>query len=160
MFSYSVMSEQEAMAERFQLLKEGEYDAVISASVDTMSSTGNPMMDMIVTVYDDNGLSHDVRDFLVFTKKMMWKVIHFANSAGVGELYQEGKPCSQVVINKQVRIQVGIDQGKEIPEDRLRGKPLGSRFPDKNKIQDYLKKEHSMQLASNESSQEDEDIPF
>lgn len=31
MFVYDVMSEQEAIEERFNLLKEGEYDAVITA---------------------------------------------------------------------------------------------------------------------------------
>jgi hypothetical protein len=47
MFHYEVLSEQEAMQERFQLLKEGEYDAVITASIDAMSTnSGNPMMDM------------------------------------------------------------------------------------------------------------------
>ena len=63
MFHYDVMSEQEAMAERFQLMKEGIYDAVITASQDTTSaSSGNPMMDMTVTVYDAVSYTH-LHDF-------------------------------------------------------------------------------------------------
>jgi hypothetical protein len=34
MFEYLVMNEEEAMNERFQLLKEGEYDAVVQSAID------------------------------------------------------------------------------------------------------------------------------
>lgn len=149
MFSYEVLSEQEAMQERFQILKEGEYDAVITASQDTLSAnSGNPMMDMTVTVYDENGKPHDVRDFLVFTKAMMWKVVHFANSAGILKEYEERKLCSQIAIGKRVRVKIVIEEGREIPEDKLKGKPLGSKYPDKNKVEDYVKKEDQKALRN------------
>jgi hypothetical protein len=141
MFQYDVMSEQEAMAERFQLMKEGIYEAVITASQDTTSaSSGNPMMDMTVTCYDEAGKPHDIRDFLVFTKQMMWKVVHFAESAGIQKEYAEGKLCSQVAINKTVKVKITVETGSEIPQDKLKGKPLGSKYPDKNKVEDYLPK--------------------
>src|SRR6185369_1060805 len=137
MFQYQPMSEQEAMAERFQLLKEGIYDAVITASSDTTSSKGHPMMDMTVTVYDENGKSHDVRDFLVFTKAMMWKVVHFAESANCLEGYQDGKLCSEMAIKNTVKVKLGVEKGGEIPEDKIKNKQLGTRYFDKNKIEDY-----------------------
>ncbi len=152
MFKYEVLTEQEAMAERFQLLKEGEYDAVISSSSDAQSKTGNPMMDMTVSVYDENGKPHDVRDFLVFTKSMMWKVIHFAESAGLLKIYEEGNLCSKVSVSKRVRVQITVEPGKEITVDKLEGKPAGSRYPDKNKVQDYVKKEYNSFV--------DDDVPF
>ncbi len=152
-FSYQIYTEQEAMSVRFQLLKEGEYDAIIKSSEDKVSAnSGNPMMDMTITVFDEQGKAHDVRDFLVFTKAMMWKVVHFADSAGISKEYEEGKLCSDIVIDKHVRVKVAIEQGKEIPHDKLNGKPLGSKYPDKNKIEDYLKKDENV-LA-------DDDIPF
>ena len=140
MFSYQVYSEQEAMIERFQLLKEGEYDAIISASHDKSSSTGNPMMDMTVSVFDENGKSHDVRDFLVFTKTMMWKVVHCADSAGVLPEYESQKFCSDAVIGKRVRVKVAMEEGSVIPDDKLNGKLPGSKYPNKNKIEDYIKR--------------------
>lgn len=138
-FEYSVMSEQEAMQERFQLLKEGEYDAVILSSVDRVSvNSGNPMMDMMLGVFDDDGKTHSVRDFLVFTKGMMWKVIHFANSACLYMEYEEKKLCSAIVQGNIVRVKVVIEEGSIIPSDKLNGKPEGSKYPAKNKIEDYI----------------------
>lgn len=164
MFQYDVMSEQEALAERFQLIKEGIYEGVITSSQDTKSSTGNPMMDMTVTVYDDNGKPHDIREFLVFTKTMMWKVIHFADSAGLLKEYEEGKLCSQVAIDKRVMVKIIVEEGSEIPQDKLKGKPLGSKYPDKNKIGEYIKKEAQAETKVGQSEINppliDDDIPF
>jgi hypothetical protein len=160
MFAYNVMSEQEAMSERFQLLKEGIYDAVVTVSVDTNSSKGHPMMDITLAVYDENGKTHDVRDFLVFTKQMMWKVIHFADSAGIVKEYEEGKLCSENAINKLVKVKIAIEQGKEIPIDKLNGKPLGTKYFDKNKVEDYIKK--CDQVAPNSENKHfmDDEVPF
>jgi len=162
MFQYDVMSEQEAMAERFQLMKEGIYEGVITSSQDTKSSTGNPMMDMTVTVYDENGKPHDVREFLVFTKTMMWKVIHFCDSAGLLKEYESGKLCSQMAIDKRVMVKVAVEEGSEIPQDKLKGKPLGSKYPDKNKIGEYIKKADQGQgtpTGDNPPPFTDDDIP-
>jgi hypothetical protein len=164
MFQYEVLTEQQAMEERFQLIKEGEYDAVISASQDTHSAnSGNPMMDLTVTVFDENGKPHDIRDFLVFTNNMMWKVRHLADSAGLLEEYEAQLLCSEVVIDKRVRVKVVVEQGGEIPQDRLKGKPLGSKYPDKNKIEDYVKKEDQKPLNYSKPKSEpfeDDDIAF
>lgn len=163
MFQYNVMSEHEAMAERFQLMKEGIYEGVVTSSKDTNSSTGNPMMDMIVTVYDENGKAHDIRDFLVFTNAMMWKVIHFANSANILKEYEEGKLCSQVAIDKRVMVKVVVEEGKEISQEKLKDRPAGSKYPDKNKIAEYIKKDLPQEATSQpkiNSSFVDDDIPF
>lgn len=151
MFKYDVMSEQEAMQERFQLLKEGEYDAVIKHSEDKQSATGNPMMDMTLAVFDENGRAHDVRDFLVFTKSMMWRVIHFAKSASLIKEYESENLCSKTAANKSVRIKLVIEEGSLIPEDKLKGKQSGTKYPSKNKVADYLVKEDKLI---------DSDIPF
>ncbi len=157
MFQYDVLTEQEAMSERFQLLKEGIYEAVVTESQDKRSSSGNPMMDMTLTVYDDLGKTHEVRDFLVFTKPMMWKVVHFADSAGCLPGYEDGKLCSQMAINKRVMIKIAIEEGKEIPLDKLNGKPQGTKYFDKNKVEDYIKKED--QKPSSGATFQDDDIP-
>ena len=155
-FEYEVMTEQEAMSERFQLLKEGVYEGVITSSEDKNSSKGNPMMDMTVTVFDKNGKSFEIRDFLVFSKVCMWKVVHFVESADCAKEYQDGKFCSEIAINKRVLVKVGVEPGALIPEDKLNGKPLGSKYFDKNKIEDYLKKD---QLNSVDNELND-DVPF
>lgn len=158
-----MMSEQEAMAERFQLIKEGIYDGVITASQDTKSKTGNPMMDMTITVYDENGKGHDIRDFLVFTKQMMWKVVHFCDSAGILKEYESGKLCSQVAIDKRVQVKISVEEGREIPQDQLKGKPVGSKYPDKNKVEDYIKQEEQGKPSAHSTESapfQDDDVPF
>lgn len=161
MFMYDVMSEQEAIEKRFNLLKEGEYDAVILVSQDKQSSSGNPMMDITLQVFDDAGKSRDVRDFLVFTQTMMWKVIRFADSAGLMEQYEQGKLCSEVAVGHRLRVKIAIEEGSEIPQDKLKGKPVGSKYPDKNKVEDYIKKEDQkpFPLKAEDDPFSDDDIP-
>lgn len=164
MFQYDVMSEQDAMNERFQLVKEGVYEAVVTASQDTTSSKGHPMMDITLAVYDENGKTHDVRDFLVFTKQMMWKIVHFCDSAECLPGYEDGKFCSKMAINKRVMVKIVVEQGSEIPEDKLKGKPLGTRYFDKNKVEDYIKKGDQgatgVPTGNNPPPFTDDDIPF
>lgn len=138
MLRYEIMTESEAMSERFQLLKEGIYDAVVAASQDTKSKKGSPMMDITLTVYDKEGKTHEIRDFLVLTRQMMWKVIHFAESAGILKEYEEGALCSKIAAGKRVLVKVATEEGREIPDDKLNGKPVGTRYFDKNKIEDYI----------------------
>lgn len=163
MFAYEVLTEEQAMQERFQLMKAGEYDAVIISSADKVSvNSGNPMMEMVVNVFDDEGKSHEIRDYLVFTKTMMWRVIHFADSAGLLKEYENKKLCSKVAAGKRIRVKIIIEEGSIIPEDKLKGKPLGSRYPDKNKIEDYIKKDDGQ--SSNDVSKndpfDDDDVVF
>ncbi len=164
MLMYDVMTEQEALQERYQLLKDGEYDAVIVTSQDKISAnSGNPMMDMTLYVYDENGREHSVRDFLVFTKSMMWKIIHCADSAGLLQEYEQRKFCSNLIEGKQVRVKIITENGGEIPQDKLNGKPLGSRYPDKNKVFDYVKRNKNKEVnlkTEDEPFVDDVDIPF
>jgi hypothetical protein len=160
MFVYEVYTEQEAIAERFNLLKEGEYDAVITVSHDkTSASSGNPMMDMTLQVFDSQGKARDVRDFLVFTKSMMWKVIRFADSAGLMEQYEQGKLCSEVASGNRVRVKITIEEGGLIPQDKLKGKPEGSKYPDKNKVDDYVKRAEQKPLPAEDDPFADDDLP-
>lgn len=154
MFNYEVLTEEQAMQERFQLIKEGVYEAIIASAKDSMSSSNNHMMDMTVRVFDEQGKEHDIRDFLVFTKGMMWKVIHFAESAGLTKEYQSGTLCSEIATGKIVKVKVSVEAGKEIPLDKLKGKPAGTCYSDKNKIEDYLPNH------DNANKIKDDDIPF
>ena len=164
MLNYDVMSEEQAEQERYQLLKEGEYNAVIASSEDKTSSTGNPMMDMSLTVYDELGKTYSVRDFLVFTRQMMWKIINCADSAGLLPEYNTGKFCSNAVINKNIRVKIGLEEGKIIPHDKLQGKPEGSTYPSKNKVMAYIKRAEQKPLGHKEPDLKendiDNDVPF
>jgi len=162
MFDYDVMTEMEATQERFQLLPDGEYQAVCDSSIDKVSQkSGNPMMDIMWSVYDANGKSHPVRDFLTITRSMMWKVIHCAESTGKLQEYKDKKFCSDIIRGASCIVRIGTEKGGEIPEDKLKGKAPGARYPDRNKVEDYIVRLQRDDVVMNKSdSFHDDDIPF
>ena len=135
---YKALNEEEVMKARFNLLDDGEYDAVVKISTRCMSRSNNVMADMILSVFDKRGNSHDIRDFLVFTEKMLWKIKHFCDSSGQAQLYADDKFTPEEAGNQHVRVIVKTQKGNIIPSDRLNGKPEGSVYPDKNIIEDYV----------------------
>lgn len=162
LFDYEVMTEEEALKERFQLMADGEYDAVIEkVEYKVSANSGNHMFEMSLAVYDTQGKPHQVKDWLVFSKGMMWKTIHCADSAGLEKEYIEKKFSPEVLQGSGVRVRVATETGGVIPVDRLKGKPEGSRYSDKNKIEDYVKKADQKPLPKTADFQDDSlDIPF
>jgi len=95
---------------------------------------------------------------------MMWKVIHCAESAEKLKEYQEGKFCSDIMRGASVILRIGTEKGGEIPIDKLKGKAPGARYPDKNKVEDYLAKVSASKMPvmpSNGFIDDNlEDVPF
>lgn len=137
-FSYDVMSEEEAQSERFSLLKDGEYQATVEKFEGRISKQGNRMVEFILAVYDSYGKSHEIRDFIAFTPKMTWKLRHHCESGGMKEEYENRTWRPQMSVGKNFRVLIKTDIGDEIPEDKLKGKPAGSKYPNKNIVDDYL----------------------
>jgi len=164
MYDYDVLSEEEAIQERYQLLPDGDYPGVIESAVDKISeSSGNPMMDMILSIFDKNGKSYSVRDFLPYTRNMAWKMIHCAESSGLLKEYQDKKFCSSLVVGKNVLVRVSLEKGGEIPEHKLKGKAPGAKYPDKNKVEDYIVNKFAdkpILKDDKENDFDDDSIPF
>ncbi len=161
MFTYDPITEEQAMRERYQLLPDGEYDGVIEKAEARVSGSGNPMIDTTITVYDKQGRTHSIRDFLVFTPNMQWKAIHCAKSCGLEKEYEEKKFCPEIMVKKNVRVLLGSQTGKVIPTEKLNGKAPGALYPDKNVIEDYLAR--NGETVNKVTAQDDfisDDIPF
>src|SRR5215208_4347659 len=137
-FSYEPMSEEECMKERYSLMNDGIYQGRISKVSTRRSSTGNPMAEVGVEVYDKEGKIHYLKDYLVFTSKMMWKIKHAADSANLTKEYEEKKFHPLHLEGKNVMVAVNTQKGQEIPFDKLGDKPVGSKYPDKNVVNDYV----------------------
>lgn len=156
------MTEEECERARTGLLPDGEYDGVISVAVSKYSASGNPMIELGINVY--NGAdAHYIKDYLVSTEKMMWKIIKCAKSADIFKEYNEGKFNETILMGRNVKVKVKIQAGSEIQEDRLNGKEKGTKYPDKNVIADYLlgaKKDVVPSYKSDYFKPEDEDVPF
>jgi hypothetical protein len=155
---YKPLNEHEVMQARFNLLPEGEYDGVVVNAMERTSTTGNVMADMQVKIFDKDGNSHDLRDFLVFTNKMLWKIKHFCDSAGLQKMYEEGLFTPDNANNQHIRALVGIKLGEMIPHDKLGTRPAGTCYPDKNIIIDYVVAPMPMTPALNDFI--NDPIPF
>lgn len=163
-YDYEPMSEEEATKARYQLLPDGIYEAYVINSTPSESNSGNSMATLNLLVYDENGKEHAKTDFLVFTQNMMWKIKHFCDSAGLQKEYEGKKFHPDMAKNMNVFVKITSQTGKEIPLDKLKGKPVGSVYPDKNIIEDYVigekenKKESKKSLVTDDSF--NDDIPF
>ncbi len=153
MFNYTPMSEEQAMRERFELLNDGEYHATIKSATLKNSQSGNPMFEVYLDVYNEIGKPHALKDYLVFTNKMMWKVRHCAEATNLIKEYEDQKFAPELILNKNIKVLLSKQEGNIIPDDKLKGKPSGSRYPDKNVVLDYIKDDGSTFVP-------DSDIPF
>jgi hypothetical protein len=158
-FDYTPLSEEEAQRKRFQLLDDGIYDAVIDKAISKMSASNNAMGEIHLSVFDKNGHPAPVRDYVMFSPNMIWKTRHLCDAAALQKEFDEGKFRPEMAENKRVRVLVGTQKGKEIPFEKLNGKPVGSLYPDKNIIHDYVPFDPSANDAVTKDVFND-DIPF
>lgn len=163
MFDYQVMSKDDAEKARFSLLTKGKYHGVISAVEPKISNSGNHMLVINVSVYDSTGLPTDIRDYLVMMNSMMWKFIHCCEATGLLKEYEDKTFKPEMLLMKNVIVDIDVDQGKEIPQDKLNGKAPGSKYPSKNVIVNYSSPEEASK-ATDKPWVEDvplsDDIPF
>jgi len=165
MFDYEVMSQDDALKARYSLLKDGEYNAVIFDCIDTISkNSGNHMFELTIHVIGHDGSRNEVKDFCTFTHKMMWKVIRLCSSAGVLPAYENKTLHPSMLKGHKIKVLVKVQEGKEIPVDKLNGKPVCSKYPDKNVIEDYLMDTTPSKLnpltPKVDNTFPDDDIPF
>ena len=158
-WDYTPMSEEEVQKARYKLMDDGEYNAVVNKATDRLSASGNQMTEFDLTVYDNNGHGHPMKDFLVNLESMLWKQRHFCYAAGLVKEYEEKKFCGAICENRNVRVKVTFQAGKEIPYDKLKGKAPGARYPDKNVIEDYID-QNAAPIKQNNASAEHAELPF
>jgi len=158
-FSYTPISKQQAEDARFSLIKPGNYHAVVRQMTPKPSDKGNQMIVVMLNVYHGNNEIEQIFDYLTFVPSMMWKIIHFCESIGLLEAYENGSFKPDMALNRNTFVKVGFQSGKEIPFDKLNGKPVGSKYPDRNSIEDYVRKELVTELPE-KKKEFDDDIPF
>lgn len=105
--SYYVPRE-EAEQARFSLFDDGEYDAIITKIEVKKSGGGEPMAVVDLKVRDVTGKYCFPTDRILLNKDWMWKYMHAADSAGLGNMYDDQTLTPQMLVNKRVRVKLKL----------------------------------------------------
>lgn len=138
----------EADANAAGLWKRGLVDFEVTDAKEKLSKAGNDMIELLVKVYNAEGKSRTLFDYLVSSEATAYKVRHFAAATGMLPQYEKGELRALDCVGKTGRCQMGIDKGK-------------NGYPDRNNISDYAVKVGGEPLIASMSTEElDDDIPF
>lgn len=113
------------------LIEDGDYDFMTTKSTKKISSSGNPMAVLTITVWDKEGTPHTITDFLVFSnsKFCMRKYKHYCEAVGLEKEYKEGR-IPEDLANYGGKVKIGTQD--ETPKDG------GGFYPKKNIVADYI----------------------
>jgi hypothetical protein len=130
------------------LWKRGIYEFEVVEAKEKLSKAGNEMIEALVKVYDKEGKWQNIFDYLVSSDGMAYKVRHFAAACGMLVAYEKGELRADDFVGKTGRCQVGIQKDKN------------GQYPDKNTISDYLPAGTQKLIASVDTKDIDDEIPF
>lgn len=117
-----VTPKSEAEVSNFSVFPAGIYDFEILTAVEKKSKAGNDMIEMKVRVFDQEGKSTNVFDYLM--EVMAYKLRHAAAACGLLSSYEQGQLNADNFVGCTGKLKLGIDV------------PVG--FPEKNVIKDYV----------------------
>lgn len=142
----------EKEAEEAGLRKRGLYDFEVLESKERVSAKGNDMIELNVKLYDTEGHSFWLYDYLVSNDAFAFKVRHFAAATGLLSKYEKGELNAEDCVGKTGRCQLGVQKAK-------------NGFPAKNQIDDYVPLVAGAPLIASMSAKDvakelDDDIPF
>jgi hypothetical protein len=86
------------------IIPAGTYEAVVKRADNKTAKSGSEMIQLILTVYGPE--ESDVFDNLVFHPKMMYRIQHFCDSAGID--FNKGELDANECVGRNVRVRLGI----------------------------------------------------
>lgn len=140
-----------------QCLPKGEYEAVIKdCEYGTSKNSGNDMATLKVEVYDgDRKIT--VKDWVVNTPRMVWKLKHLARAVGAESAFESGMFEPHHAVSESVKVRLDVDD-------------QDPKYGEQNRITDYMPSEMGQpkQAAGTKRAQQqsyaeipaDDDIPF
>lgn len=129
----------------YTLLPDGEYDASITKVVDKKAKSGNPMVAIQLTIFDNEYAGNWVWDNIVFAEGIMGRTKHFLHC--IGEPYEGDKVQwdSDKWMNREVRILVA------------RGEYNGR---ERNEVKGYILVEDNNDSTGDNTDKPDDDNPL
>ncbi len=118
------------------LLPPGIYDCEVVEATNSVSTSGNDMIVLKLKVFDNNGGSRFVRDFLL--EKMAYKLRHAAVAFKLSDEYEKGELIASDFVGKTAKCKI-----------RING--------EYNNVQDYVVPDKEVQVGPLEL---DDTIPF
>jgi len=129
-FTFTPMTEEEIKS--LNIMDSGIYDFEVIKAEQSISKSGNPMIKLMLKVWDTNGREHIIYDYLVSTSNMMYKIKHFCESVGLEDKYKLGTFDENDCVGKCGKVDIIIQKGQSSPN--------GGNYPDKNTARDYISK--------------------
>lgn len=116
---------------KVDLLKVGEGEFTVTNAIDTTSkvkpdgSGGNPMIEVTLEVFDADGETATIKDYLL--EATAKKLRHFCYAVGLGDEYERGAIEADNLIGCGGKCVIGIERAQR-----------GSGYPDRSRIADYV----------------------
>ena len=136
------------------LIKAGTYPFQVAEAKDKISKSGNEMIQLNLEVFDNEGKSYRMFDYLL--EAMAVKLFAFCTSTGMEQKYHAGTLSSHDCIGKSGYVDIEIQKGKENPQ--------GGTYPDKNNVKKYILKPAgaipSVYQKDDKKEEFDDDVPF
>lgn len=149
-YNFKPLSDEEL--ESINLLQDGTYNFQVNASTKKISKSGNPMAELQLMIWDNDGKTHLIYDYLVFSNVNLniKKVAHFCKTTGIEEEYKSGS------VREELK---GLSGFVEISSKEAQPKPTGGFYPKKNVVVDYVSKVKQQEPIKDDQFI-DSDIPF
>lgn len=113
-------------SELSKLLQPGEYDLEITEAEDTVvKGTDREQIKLRVAVWDGDRIRARIFDYL--NESVAYKIRHICEATGQMAKYESGELKATDLLGKMCKGKIVIEKDKK------------GQYPDKNKIQDYLK---------------------
>lgn len=116
------------------LLTDGVYPFLVKDVKITISKSGNEMLEVQLNVIDREANGRSIRDYLMATDTMIFKLKHFCDTIGMSEDYAKGNINPFKCVGRSGKVIIATQKGN--------AKDDGSGYyPDKNTVKDYVKQE-------------------
>ncbi len=148
--SFKPYSEQELQT--MTLLSDGIYQFRVISATEEISKKNNPMIKLVLSVYDNNGREHQIWDFLMtHLDSFLFKIKHFCDVTGLLSQYDAGTLNDKDCFGQEGYVKIAI-QPEQTGND-------GKIYRAKNVVIDYVKQDKIIDPAKAELPFND-DIPF
>ena len=125
------------------LWQPGVYDFEIIDADEARSKSGNDMIKLHLNVFDANGDSRIMYDYLL--EAMPHKLRHAADACSLLDHYEMGNLEAHQFVAKTGKLKISISKDKT------------GQYPDRNQISDYVKREP---IQSSGKGDLNDEIPF